>query len=60
MHGLPTKCEYETELILEKISSDKKRRGNEITLVIPEKIGKCSLKTMALKDAIEFIKGGLE
>jgi 3-dehydroquinate synthase len=57
---LPIQFKDDKENILEKIRNDKKRRKNEITLVIPEKIGCCVLKTMQVQDALEFIKSGME
>lgn len=35
--------------------SDKKRKGNNITLVIPEKLGKCVLHTISTDNLEEFI-----
>jgi 3-dehydroquinate synthase len=60
LHKLPVQCDCSTELVLEKLVSDKKRRGNEITLVLPKKIGECILKTMAVTDAVDLIRKGLE
>ena len=60
LHHLPTECDYDADIILEKISSDKKRRGNTITLVLPKKIGECILKTMAVSTAMDLIRSGLE
>ena len=38
--------------------SDKKRRGDEITLVLPEKIGKCFLKTIDVAELFAwFVQG---
>ena len=57
---LPTELNEDKESILDKIGSDKKRRGNDITLVLPTKIGQCVLKTMHLQDALDLIKSGME
>ncbi|NCB42033.1 MAG: 3-dehydroquinate synthase [Clostridia bacterium] len=57
---LPTVLQYEKEKILHGVFSDKKRRGNEITLVVPERIGRCSLKLMKVDDALNFITSGME
>lgn len=57
---LPVTLKENQENILEKVESDKKKRGNEITLVIPERIGRCVLKTMQVQEALDFIKSGME
>ena len=57
---LPVKLNEDKENILEKIVNDKKRRGSKITLVVPERIGHCVLKTMQVQDALDFIKSGME
>ena len=38
---------------------DKKRSGDEITLVVPEKIGKCILKKIKVEELEGFISEGL-
>ena len=58
--GLPVELNEDRDSILEKIGNDKKRRGNDITLVLPEKIGQCILKTMHIQDALDFITSGME
>ena len=57
---LPIKCNEDSDSILENIYNDKKRKGDSITLVLPEKIGRCTLKTMPVKEALTFIKSGME
>ncbi len=44
--GLPTACPYPAAELARAALSDKKRRGDRITLVLPEAIGKCALKTV--------------
>jgi len=58
--SLPTVLHYEKEKILHSVFSDKKRKGNEITLVVPERKGRCSLKLMKVADAFDFIASGME
>lgn len=41
--GLPAACPYPAEALARAALGDKKRRGGEITLVLPERIGKCRL-----------------
>ena len=44
--GLPVASPYPASQLAEAALRDKKRRGGKITLVLPEKIGKCYLKTV--------------
>lgn len=57
-HNLPENCSFSTESLAEKALSDKKRRGSEITLIIPEKIGTCKLHKMDVKNLKAFIEEG--
>ena len=43
-NGLSTHCAYPADKLAEAALSDKKRAGNAITLVLPERIGSCYLK----------------
>ncbi len=45
-NGIPTNTDATTEELLSAIVKDKKRNGETINLVIPEKIGRCVLKTV--------------
>lgn len=44
IYGFDVKIEQDKETLYSMMLSDKKRKGNLINLVIPEEIGKCSLK----------------
>ena len=57
--GLPTSCPYGKDEILNIALKDKKRNRNEITLVLPEKVGKCILHKINIRDLEEFIEKGL-
>lgn len=57
---LPITHNEDRVAVLENIRSDKKKKGGDITLVLPEKIGCCILKTMKLDEALPFIKNGME
>lgn len=46
--------------LLEAIGSDKKKRGERITLVLPRRVGACELVSMPLQDAKHFLKKGFE
>ncbi len=47
-------CPYENEEMIEYMYSDKKTKGKEITLVLPEAIGRCSLYRLPTKELKDF------
>jgi 3-dehydroquinate synthase len=56
--GLPTECRYTAAELAQAALTDKKRLGDNITLVLPERIGLCKLASIpihALEDA--FARG---
>ena len=57
---LPIDCPFSAEDIYSVALSDKKRNGNSITLVLPEKVGKCILYKTDTDKLLDFIKKGLE
>ena len=57
--GLPVSCSYSAAELAGVTMNDKKRTGGEITMVIPEKIGKCVLKKFAVSEVEAFIAEGL-
>jgi len=54
-YDLPVAVNIETEELFEITLVDKKRKGDEITVVMPEKLGKCYLKKMSVNEWKEFI-----
>ncbi len=56
-YSLPTKLVFSSEEISSAAKGDKKRSGENINLVIPEKAGKCVLKQMPVKELQTFISG---
>ena len=48
--GLPIRVPYSAEELTKAALHDKKRRGGKITLVLPETIGKCFLKTIPVEE----------
>lgn len=44
--GLPVAAPYPAKQLAEAALSDKKRQGGKITLVLPERIGRCRLETI--------------
>ena len=59
-NALPIGTTYSAEALAPAASADKKRTGNEITLVIPQKIGKCTLKKLPITELLPIIQAGLE
>ena len=48
--SLPSVTTYTADEIFSIVKNDKKRKGDTITVILPEKIGKCNLKKMSLKE----------
>ena len=55
-YGLPTDVDASAEDLIPYISNDKKMRGNHITLVIIEEIGKARLLPLAAEDLPKYIR----
>jgi 3-dehydroquinate synthase len=58
-NGLPVSCAFNASALAEAATADKKRRGGNITLVLPERIGRCFLHKLPMADLEGFIAGGL-
>lgn len=50
---------FDAEALQEVMLSDKKRRGDRITLVVPRGIGQCTLHTIAASELTDFVKAGI-
>lgn len=57
-YGLPTGTDFSAEELLRAVMSDKKMNGDRITLVLPEKIGKCRLEELPAEQLESFIHAG--
>lgn len=57
--GLPTKCEYNADELYDMMLKDKKRKGSSISVIVPERIGRCSIKRLELTELRSFIEKGL-
>ena len=58
-NGLPVSTGFSAEALAEAALSDKKRAGGEITLVIPQKIGRCALKKLPVTGLLPVIRAGM-
>ncbi|MDR1927097.1 MAG: 3-dehydroquinate synthase [Oscillospiraceae bacterium] len=47
---LPTECRYPMAALTNALRQDKKRVGDKLTLVVPQRIGNCRLKTLPLEE----------
>lgn len=56
--GLSTETAYPPAALAEAALADKKRTGGDITLVIPQKIGMCSLKKVPVAALLPIITAG--
>lgn len=59
-YSLPEELIFSPESIAETALNDKKRSGDSITLVIPEKAGLCTLKEFPVSEVYSFISGAWE
>ncbi len=58
--GLPIASPFKAEELAAAALSDKKRRGDTITFVMPQKIGKCLLKKVSVCDIEKIISEGID
>lgn len=58
-NGLPAGCPFGAEALASAILTDKKRRGDTITLVIPEEIGRSVLRPVPVQALAAFFAAGL-
>ena len=59
IYGLPSSVGYSKHDIAKACLSDKKRDGDSITMIFPEKIGKCIIKNVPVSDIESLIRSGL-
>ena len=58
--GLPIAWEGDPEALAQAALGDKKRRGDEITLVLPRKVGECGLYPMPIAELLPWVRLGME
>ena len=49
-YGFDIDCEYTATQVYEALLTDKKRRGGDITVVLPQAVGQCILHTMPVEE----------
>ena len=57
--GLPVCCDYAAENIASAALSDKKRSGDQVSLILPRSIGNCIIHPIPVTETENFIKAGL-
>ncbi len=55
-YKLPAETEFTPEQLIEAASFDKKRSGGYITLILPERIGKCIARSFSLDELAAFVR----
>ena len=58
-YGLPQHTELPADALCEAALGDKKRRGNRLTLVLPEAIGRCRLHKIDIRELPDWIGAAL-
>ncbi len=58
-NGLPADTAFSPEELAEAALGDKKRAGDAITLVVPEKIGRCAMRTVPVGELLPVIRAGM-
>lgn len=56
--NLPVVTEYPPAMLAEAAGADKKRSGDEITIIVPRKIGRCALEKMPVSGLLFTIRAG--
>ena len=57
---LPTSTEFSAKELAAAALSDKKRRGDSISVVVPDRIGSCYMKKVSVDDLEAIFRAGLE
>ena len=59
-NGLQINASFSSEELSSAALSDKKRKGNEISLVIPKRIGECYLKKVNISEIPHVFEAAME
>ena len=57
-YHLPTEVPYPASELLDIVRSDKKTMGSTVTLIVPEKIGRCTLVPVPAADVLDWLTAG--
>lgn len=56
--GLPTELPYPAERLLEEMTRDKKRSGDRMNLIVPERIGVCRILPVKVDELRDWLTAG--
>ncbi len=56
---LPTHTDIPLSQLMEPMLSDKKRSGSTVNIIVPLRLGQCSIRPMGQEELEEFMKSGL-
>lgn len=56
-NGLPNTSTLPADVLAQLAAADKKRRGGYITLVLPERVGKCVLSRVPMSELEDYFRG---
>ena len=59
-YGINVRCPFHAKVIAKEILADKKRRGNTITLAVPLKIGRCTLRNVPMTEIEDLLLKGMD
>ena len=57
-YHLPTEVPYPADALLEIVRSDKKTMGKTVNLIVPEKIGRCTVVPTKTSDLLDWLTAG--
>lgn len=57
--GLPTRCPYPADVLARAARTDKKRAGDRIALILPERVGKCRVETIDVSELEDAFRRGI-
>jgi len=57
-YGLPTDVPFPAETLLSIVRSDKKTAGHTVNLIVPEKIGRCTIVPIPTSDIPDWLRAG--
>jgi len=58
-YRLPDTTDIPPERVIEAAFFDKKRRGKNISLIVPERIGRCAIRSFAMDELADFVRLGM-
>ncbi len=58
-NGLPDSCSFSAAELAQAAMGDKKRRGGNITLILPKRVGLCERVQLPVSELQQFIQDGL-